>query len=156
MTSRSSAKSSTSARAAKPAKKAAPKGKHGGARPNTGGARPGAGRKQSRLPAAILDRIGPVPTDPLEQQEWYTVAIGVVQWEVMQGRPYGTMLEQLQRSAKVAASMIPEAIKARAARLLKRNEDERERDASAAPGDEPVERREDAPPRNRPLRRDPA
>lgn len=94
-----------------------------------------------------------MPTDPLDQQEWYTRAIGVVQWEVMQGRPYGTILEQLHRSAKVAAAMIPEAIKAKAARLLKRNEDERERDASASPNDEPAPRREDGAPRNRPLRR---
>ena len=94
-----------------------------------------------------------MPTDPLDQQEWYTRAIGVVQWEVLQGRPFATLLEQLQRSAKVAATMIPEAIKAKAARMLKRNEDERERDASAAPGDEPVPSRENGAPRNRPLRR---
>ena len=129
--------------------------RRGGARPNTGGVRPGAGRPRARLPQALLDRIGPVPADPLDQQEWYTVAIGVVQWEVMQGRPYSTILEQLHRSAKVASTMIPEAIKAKAARLLKRAEDERERDATAAPSDEPVPPRTDGAPRNRPIRRSP-
>lgn len=117
---------------------------------------PGSGRKKSRLPKALLEQLGAPPADPLDQQEWYTRAIGVVQWEVMQGRAYGAMLEQLQRSAKVAASMIPEAIKARAAKMLRRNEDERERDASVAPADEPVaERIQDGAPRNRPLRRAP-
>ena len=141
--------------ASSPAKKtASPKGKRGGARPNTGGARPGAGRKQARLSQAILDRIGPVPTDPLVLQEWYTVAISVVQWEVMQGRPYVGILEGLQRSAK--ASAIPEAIKARAARMLRANDDERERDAATSAGDEPAERRPDGAPRHQPLRRDPA
>lgn len=137
----------------KPRKAAVKIERRGGPRANAGGRRPGAGRKQSRLPAELLALIGPVPTDPLDQQEWYTRAIGVVQWEVMQGRPFGTLLEQLQRSAKVAATMIPEAIKAKAARMLKRNEDERERDASASPGDEPVPARENGAPRNRPLRR---
>lgn len=137
----------------KPRKKAAKIERRGGPRANAGGRRPGAGRKQSRLPAELLERIGEVPTDPLEQQEWYTRAIGVVQWEVLQGKHFGSLLEQLQRSAKVAATMIPEAIKAKAARLLRRNEDERERDASAAPGDEPVPARENGAPRNQPLRR---
>lgn len=144
-TSKSSKKPGTSRRTSK----AAPKGQHGGTRP-------GAGRKQSRLPAEVLKAIGTPPVDdPLLMQEWYTRAITVVQWGVLQGKPWGTILEQLLRAAKTAASMIPEAIKAKAARMLKRNEDERERDASAAPGDEPVERNQDAP-RNRPLRRDPS
>ena len=117
-----------------------------------GGARPNSGPKKARLPQDLLDLIGPAP-DPLDLQEWFTRSIAAVQWEVLQGRPFGPLLEQLQRSAKVAAAMIPEAIKAKAARLLKRAEDERERDASAAPADEPVPAREDGAPRNRPLRR---
>ena len=125
----------------------------GGPRANSGGARPGAGRKPARLSAELLERIGAPPSDPLDQQEWYARAVTRVQWEVMQGQPYGPVLDSLQKSAKLAAALLPEAIKAKAARLLKRNEDERERDASAAPNDEPAPRREDGAPRNRPLRR---
>lgn len=143
---------SNKSRTSRPATKS--KGQHGGPRANSGGARAGAGRKQARLPSEVLARIGEVPTDPLVLQEWYTRAISVVQWEVMQGRPYVGILEQLQRSAKAVS--IPEAIKAKAARMLRQNDDERERDAATSAGDEPAERRPDGAPRNKPLRRDPA
>lgn len=143
---------SKKSRTSRPAAKA--KGQHGGPRANSGGARAGAGRKQARLPSEVLARIGEVPTDPLVLQEWYTRAISVVQWEVMQGRPYVGILEQLQRSAKAVS--IPEAIKAKAARMLRQNDDERERDAATSAGDEPAERRPDGAPRHQPLRRDPA
>lgn len=103
-----------------------------------GGARAGAGRKQERLPKDLLDGLGEPPSDPLKKSEWWGRLLEVLQYGVLKGESWTTMLRDAQRSAVVASKLVPEEIKARAAALLE--QEDRESSADASP---PVKRREE-------------
>lgn len=96
-----------------------------------GGKRAGAGRKQEKLPETLLKELGNPPEDPLEKRQWWNRLLEVLQYGVLQGRPWLTMLREARANALAAAKLVPEEIKAKAAAILER--EEREIEADAAP-----------------------
>jgi hypothetical protein len=103
-----------------------------------GGARAGAGRPREKLPKDLLDGLGAPPTDPLKKSEWWGRLLEVLQFGVLKGEAWTTMLRDAQRSAVVASKLVPEEIKARAAALLDQEERDAQHDVSP-----PVKRREE-------------
>lgn len=95
-----------------------------------GGARPGAGRKQEKLPDELLAELGNPPVDVLQKTEWWNRLLEVLQYGVLKGKPWTTMLRDARANALVASKLVPEEIKARAAAILDREDREVEADAS--------------------------
>jgi hypothetical protein len=95
-----------------------------------GGKREGAGRKQEKLPETLLKELGNPPEDPLEKRQWWNRLLEVLQYGVLQGRPWLTMLREARANALAAAKLVPEEIKARAAQILEQEDRETEADAS--------------------------
>lgn len=114
--------------------------------------RAGAGRKQEKLPEQLLEDLGAPPTDdPLAKSRWWARLLEVLQLGVLKGLPWVTMMRDARANALAAAKLIPEEIKAKAARLLAEDEREMAEDQLVT---ETV-RDERAARSARPLRRDP-
>lgn len=95
-----------------------------------GGRRAGAGRKQEKLPEDLLSELGNPPTDPLLKTEWWNRLLEVLQYGVLKGKPWVTMLRDARANALVASKLVPEEIKARAAALLEADDRESNEDVS--------------------------
>lgn len=99
------------------------KGRHGGKRD-------GAGRKQEKLSKKLLDDLGFPPKEPLKKTEWWNRLIELLQFGVLQGKPWVTMMRDARANALVASKLVPEEIKALAARILDQTDREAREDAS--------------------------
>lgn len=106
----------------KPTKKT-PKKQHGGQRE-------GAGRKQEKLPETLLAELGDPPEDPLKKTQWWNRLLEVLQYGVLRGKPWVTMLRDARANALVASKLVPEEIKSRAAQILENEDREANEDAS--------------------------
>jgi hypothetical protein len=96
-----------------------------------GGARAGAGRKQERLPEDLLKDLGEPPEDVLKKTEWWNRLLEILQYGVLRGKPWVTMLRDARANAIAASKLVPEEIKARAAQILE--EEDRETEADFVP-----------------------
>lgn len=103
------------------------------AAPGHGGKREGAGRKPERLPDELLTKLGEPPEDPLAKTAWWNRLIEILQWGVIQGKPWVTMLRDASRNATVASKLVPEEIKAAAAKILEQEDRETNEDAAPRP-----------------------
>lgn len=117
-----------------------------------GGKRPGAGRKQEKMPDDLLKELGEPPEDPLDKRQWWNRLLEVLQYGVLKGKPWVTMLRDARANAIAAAKLVPEEIKARAAKILE--DDDRDIESDASP--QVTKRKEDriASANARALRRD--
>lgn len=98
-----------------------------------GGARAGAGRKQEKLPDQLLAELGNPPEDALQKTAWWNRLLEVLQYGVLMGKPWVTMLRDARANALVASKLVPEEIKARAAQILEAEDRESREDASPRP-----------------------
>ena len=110
-----------------PAAPVAPrKRKRKAARGPHGGARAGAGRKQSKLPADTISRVGPPPLDsPLQMARWWGKLLGEVAWLRIAGRAHKSLIDDLRSLAAVAKTLIPEELRAEVDRLLRENDEKK-------------------------------
>lgn len=95
-----------------------------------GGKRDGAGRKQEKMPDDLLKELGNPPEDPLLKRQWWNRLLEVLQYGVLKGKPWLTMLREARANALAAAKLVPEEIKARAAQILEQEDRDTEADAS--------------------------
>lgn len=98
-----------------------------------GGKRAGAGRKRERLPEDLLKELGDPPEDVLLKTQWWNRLLEVLQYGVLKGKPWVTMLRDARANALVASKLVPEEIKARAAQLLENEDRETNEDAAPRP-----------------------
>lgn len=154
---RSPAKSSKHPRRARKPAAAGPRRGAAPAAPDAnghGGKREGAGRKQERLPPELIAKLGEPPEDPLAKTAWWNRAIEVLQFGVLSGKPWVTLLRDARASALIASKLVPEEIKAAAAKILA--SDDREAQEEAAPKPTPREGDPTARANAGALRRDPS
>lgn len=119
-----------------------------------GGKRGGAGRKQERLPEELLEKLGAPPEDPLEKTAWWNRLIEILQYGVLKGKPWVTMLRDARANAIAVAKLVPEEIKSAASKILER--EDREANEEAAPRPVPREGDRVARANAGALRRDPS
>lgn len=95
-----------------------------------GGKRAGAGRPQEKLPDTLLAELGNPPLDPLKKTEWWNRLLEILQYGVLKGLPWVTMLRDARSNALVASKLVPEEIKNRAAAIIEQEDRDAEADAS--------------------------
>lgn len=85
---------------------------------------------RERLPEEMLAEIGPAPDDPLEVDSWYRRAIAIVQLGVFRGKPWTTMLRDLNKSAHTSSRLVNAELQAEIVRFKRREIEAREGGAS--------------------------
>jgi len=81
----------------------------------------------------MLAEIGPAPEDPLEVDSWYRRAIAIVQLGVFRGKPWTTMLRDLNKSAHTSSRLVNAELQAEIVRLKRQEREAQEGGAALAP-----------------------
>ena len=92
--------------------------------------------RPSKLPAAVLDKIGPPPDDPLARAEWASSAMAHVVRLQMAGEIGADYAASLRTSLRALAQMTPTHTVARVRDKLR----DRDRDVTADQAGPPIEK----------------
>lgn len=77
-----------------------------------GGKRPGAGRPRSKLPEAVIEKLGPPPLDAASLRTWNARLLAEVQWLSIRGEIATDLAASLRANAGAIERALPPAPRA--------------------------------------------